>query len=239
MAKAKAKATKSKIAKSSKSSTPTKHASPSPSSSLLTTKNIQSSIITTTNNNDEITTSTPYLSRGQRKRQVKKDQRGLKKQAMILSSLRLQKLDESKNKIDGFECFKEAIDDITSNSNTNYSNNNGIKINNNDKKIEPNYTSNKSKQSLLIKEISHMNLVLQHPTFQSNPFATIQQHLRNTNIALQQQQQTDNNDNGDKVKEDKLKKKKQKKINNKGMMPNKKGMTKKFKSRKVTRVKKR
>ena len=218
MAKAKAKATKAKIAKSSKSSSQTKYATSS--SSLLTTKNDVS-----TN-----TSTTPYLSRGQRKRQTKKDQQRLKKQVMILSSLKLQKLNESKNKIDGFEGFKEAIDDITT---TSVQEKKQPKNNDN----ESNYTTNKSKQNLLLKEVTHMNLVLQHPTFQSNPFATIQEHLRNTNIALQEQS---NNNNDNDIDKEKSKKKKKKKVsNNDVMVPNKKGMAKKFKSRKVTRLKKR
>ena len=39
---------------------------------------------------------------------------------------------------------------------------------------------NKSKKELSAREVSHLALVLEHPAFQSKPFATIQEHLKNT-----------------------------------------------------------
>ena len=53
---------------------------------------------------------------------------------------------------------------------------------------EPVLKSNKAKKGVAQKEMNHLNLVLQHPSFQSNPFATMQEHLRNT-LAKQATQQ--------------------------------------------------
>ncbi|EJK54129.1 hypothetical protein THAOC_26309 [Thalassiosira oceanica] len=54
------------------------------------------------------------LSRGQRKRLAKREQY-LKREKMVMSSLKLKQIDEQKGKIDGFDLLKEALpslDDI-------------------------------------------------------------------------------------------------------------------------------
>jgi ABC-type dipeptide/oligopeptide/nickel transport system ATPase component len=125
------------------------------------------------------------LSRGQRKRQAKRDQY-LKREKMILSTLKLHKMEEQKKRIDGLDAIKEALVQT-------------IKENQNKQRHESdspssqqtenvNLKSNKSKKDIAEKEITHLNLVLQHPSFKSNPFATIQEHLRNT-LAQQAKEQ--------------------------------------------------
>ena len=113
------------------------------------------------------------LSRGQRKRQAKRDQY-LKREKMILSTLKLQQVEEQKNRLDGLDAIKQALAQT---------------IKENQEKKEAEHESqegdgllktNKSKKTVAQKEISHLNLVLQHPSFKCNPFATMQQHLRNT-----------------------------------------------------------
>ncbi|KAG6647596.1 hypothetical protein I3843_07G087500 [Carya illinoinensis] len=42
----------------------------------------------------------------------------------------------------------------------------------------------KSKQKLILKEGKHLRMVLSHPAFQSDPFATIHQHLQSTQPIL-------------------------------------------------------
>jgi Ribosome biogenesis protein SLX9 len=112
------------------------------------------------------------LSRGQKRRQAKRDQY-LKREQMILSSLKLKKEEDQKKRIDGMDALKEALLEAVR-----------------DKKEEKQtkvpaaqYTTNKAKRSLVASELHHMGLVLQHPDFQKNPFEAIQEHLRNTLIA--------------------------------------------------------
>jgi hypothetical protein len=110
------------------------------------------------------------LSRGQRKRESKKQQY-LKRQTLILSSLRLKREEDQKRRIDGLDALKEALHATVSETVT---------------KAQPesHQTSllgrNKTKRELTAREVSHLGLVLEHPVFQSNPFATIQEHLKNT-----------------------------------------------------------
>jgi hypothetical protein len=107
------------------------------------------------------------LSRGQRKRQAKKDQY-MKRQKLVLSTLMLKQREEQSKRIDGLDALKEALlgtlqekskakDDITQSLMTNI-----------------------SKQKLVGQEVSHLGLVLEHPAFRMNPFATIQEHLKNS-----------------------------------------------------------
>lgn len=118
------------------------------------------------------------LSRGQKKRLAKREQY-LKRDKMVMSSLRLQRLEEQKGRLDGLDAIREALGASTC-------------ANPNPKAIasaakdrpEPaakiTCNTNKSKKTLANSEISHMGLVLQHPSFKDNPFAAIQQHLRNS-----------------------------------------------------------
>ena len=114
---------------------------------------------------------TQQLSRGQRKRQAKREQ-FLKKEKMILSSLMLQRQEEQKKRIDGLDAIKQALMDTTTQGA------NGQSANT----VKPiqHVTTNKAKRKLVAKEIEHVNLILQHPSFKSNPFETMQEHLRNT-----------------------------------------------------------
>ncbi len=116
---------------------------------------------------------TQQLSRGQRKRQAKREQ-FLKKEKMILSSLMLQRQEEQKKRIDGLDAIKQALMDATAQDT------NGEQANNSTVKPIQHITTNKAKRKLVAKEIEHVNLILQHPAFKSNPFETMQDHLRNT-----------------------------------------------------------
>lgn len=122
------------------------------------------------------------LSRGQKKRLAKREQY-LNKEKMVLSSLRLQRLEEQKGKIDGLDALRDALSEAVSSDgysktklHTN-SSNDGSKGNKSKNLL---LNTNKAKKTLANAEITHMSLVLQHPSFVSNPFAAIQQHLRNS-----------------------------------------------------------
>ncbi len=125
-------------------------------------------------NNNTPDDKSAAMSRGQRKRQAKRDQY-LKKEKMILSTLKLQKMEEQKSRIDGLDAIKEAL------AQTMKENQARLEAEKNQKDIsETILKTNKAKKVVAQKEMNHLNLVLQHPTFQSNPFATMQEHLRNT-----------------------------------------------------------
>lgn len=114
------------------------------------------------------------MSRGQRKRMAKREQY-LRREKMVMSTLKLKTLEEQKGRLDGLDAIKDALTATIANK--------GKKSSAGDKKAaEENEVTktNKAKKDLAQKELTHMKLVLQHPTFQSNPFATIQQHLKNT-----------------------------------------------------------
>jgi len=149
-----------------------------------------------TNNIDSNENTT--LSRGQRKRQAKRDQY-LKREKMILSTLKLKRMEEQKNRIDGLDAIKEAlVQTIKENQEQKEATEEQIKIN---------VKSNKAKKDIAQKEITHLNLVLQHPTFQSNPFATMQEHLRNTRAQrAKEQEETAKKERIEEEKKDKEKK---------------------------------
>jgi hypothetical protein len=113
------------------------------------------------------------LSRGQKKRLAKREQ-FVKREKMILSSLRIQRAEEQKKRIDGMDALKEALNEAMSN------NTNPHPVE--DDGILPaiQVKTNHSKRAVAQKEIEHMHLVLQHPSFVQQPFATMQEHLRNT-----------------------------------------------------------
>lgn len=113
------------------------------------------------------------LSRGQRKRQAKKDQY-LKRQKLVLSTLLLQKQEDQKKRIDGLDALKEALQATMAEVHVTSTNSEGAALPSQHK------ITNKSKKELAAREVSHLALVLEHPAFQSNPFATIQEHLKNT-----------------------------------------------------------
>ncbi len=117
------------------------------------------------------------LSRGQKKRLAKREQY-LNKEKMVLSSLRLQRLEEQKGKIDGLDAIRDALGEAMS------SNFSKSKLPDNNISDGSKYImTNKAKKALASAEITHMGLVLQHPSFVSDPFAAIQQHLRNSLVS--------------------------------------------------------
>lgn len=155
-------------------------------------------------NNTTTDDKTAALSRGQRKRQAKRDQY-LKKEKMILSTLKLQKMEEQKHRIDGLDAIKEALTQTIKENQARL-----IEAEEKKKKEqleEAVLKTNKAKKNVAQKEMNHLNLVLQHPSFQSNPFATIQEHLRNT-LA---QQATEQEEVAKKERQEDAKKEKEKK----------------------------
>jgi len=105
------------------------------------------------------------LSRGQLKR-LEKRQRFLKKEKMILASLKLRHKEDQAKRIDGVDALKEALSEVKT------AKEEPIKI--------PPPTTNKAKRSLVQKETAQLNLVLQHPQFQADPITTMKEHLENT-----------------------------------------------------------
>lgn len=126
------------------------------------------------------------LSRGQRKRLAKRDQY-LKREKMVMSSLRLQRLEEQKGRLDGLDAIREALLGSGASSPSKsmiaaakeISKSASTAENATIKKPLP-CNTNKSKKTLANTEISHMGLVLEHPSFKEDPFAAIQAHLRNS-----------------------------------------------------------
>ena len=116
---------------------------------------------------------TQQLSRGQRKRQAKREH-FLKKEKMILSSLMLQRQEEQKKRIDGLDAIKQALMDTSAKSR------NDQNTDSSTKKAVQHVATNKAKRKLVAKELEHVNLILQHPAFKRDPFETMQEHLRNT-----------------------------------------------------------
>ena len=135
------------------------------------------------NNNEPDTPSTQALSRGQRKRQAKRDT-FLKKEKMIISSLMLRRQDEQKKRIDGLDAIKQALMD-TSDKDKNVANRNSNAI----QQEVQHVSTNKAKRKLVAKEVQHMNLILQHPAFKKDPFETMQEHLRNSFVEDRKQQE--------------------------------------------------
>ena len=131
------------------------------------------------------------LSRGQRKRQAKKDQY-LKRQKLVLSTLLLQKQEDQKKRIDGLDALKDALH-ATLQENETVRPKVDLACSQNLNK------TNKSKKDLTAREVSHLGLVLEHPAFQSNPFATMQEHLKNT-LAGQAEELKDEGKEKEKIK---------------------------------------
>lgn len=94
------------------------------------------------------------LSRGQRKRLAKREQYQ-KRQNMVMSSLRLQRLEEQKGKFDGLDAIRESLPEFTSKSDV-------VEDEKNTPSVVVSNT-NKSKKAIANTEISHMGLVLEHP----------------------------------------------------------------------------
>jgi len=110
------------------------------------------------------------LSRGQKKRLAKREQY-LRREKLVMSSLRLQRQEEQKKRIDGMDAIKEALLSTVSIEKK--------------KEMEPSkkpnlLKSNKSRKKLVEKEVTQISLVMEHPAFKADPFATIREHLKNT-----------------------------------------------------------
>jgi hypothetical protein len=138
------------------------------------------------------------LSRGQRKRQAKREQY-LRRERMILSTLKLKHQEEQKKRLDGLDALKEALMEVASPPNE-------VDAAKSEAPGQPAnmLKSNKSKRELTLREVTHLNLVLQHPAFQANPMETMQEHLRNTlaPLAKQQSVQSKQREQEDKIKQD-------------------------------------
>jgi Ribosome biogenesis protein SLX9 len=112
----------------------------------------------------------PAISRGQRKRLIKRE-KYLQRERMVMSSLKLRKQDEQAKRIDGLDALKEALlETVTKMPETQ------------EEKTRPAQVvrSNRGKRSIVKKEVEHMKLVLEHPSFKANPLAAIHEHLTNT-----------------------------------------------------------
>jgi len=116
-----------------------------------------------------------HLSRGQRKRLAKREQY-LRREKLVMSSLKLKRAEEQKKRIDGLDAIREALM-ATVSSKPGAGSAEGSEQ---EKKPVNLLRSDKSKKLLVQREASQMNLVLQHPSFQADPLATIQEHLQNT-----------------------------------------------------------
>lgn len=126
------------------------------------------------------------LSRGQRKKLAKRE-RYLKREKMIMSSLRLKRLEEQKGRLDGLDAIREALGEASTAAASPTecviaAAKEAIAKKSADISSTKNAacTTNKSKKALANVEISHMGLVMQHPSFKEDPFAAIQAHLRNS-----------------------------------------------------------
>jgi Ribosome biogenesis protein SLX9 len=124
----------------------------------------------------------PPLSKGQRKRQAKRDQY-LQKEKMILSSLQVKHAQDQAKRIDGLDALKEALlATVAQPATTSLDASTKSTTATNASLLQ----SNRGRKLLLEKEAVQMNLVWQHPSFQANPLEAIREHLQNT---LQQRQQ--------------------------------------------------
>jgi Ribosome biogenesis protein SLX9 len=115
-----------------------------------------------------------HLSRGQRKRQQKREQY-LRREQLVLSCLKLK---PKSSHFDGMNEMKQAL--LTS-------------LDDKPAAAKPPpprnlLRSQKSRQVLMAKEIAQLGLVLQHPAFQANPWDTLQQHLTNSTAAVPTEQ---------------------------------------------------
>jgi ABC-type dipeptide/oligopeptide/nickel transport system ATPase component len=122
------------------------------------------------NDEDPGTEESQILSRGQRKRLAKREQ-FLRREKLVLSSLKLKSQEEQKRRIDGLDAIKEALMNTTKTQTPEGTD---------DDPHTNHYTTNNAKKALVASELEHMSLVMQHPAFKANPFETMQEHLRNT-----------------------------------------------------------
>jgi hypothetical protein len=170
----------------------------------------------TTIDHETVTKPGETLSRGQRKRQAKHEQY-LKKEKMILSTLMLKKREDQKKRIDGMDAIRDALLDTAKSTETKTE----------DVDYKPSYGSNRAKKSLISGEIERMNLVQQHPAFKEDPFATLQEHLKNTLAEEKEKRQKEAKQKADDTKAKKEKKKQERKERLQGV----KKSSKKYKTR--------
>jgi hypothetical protein len=112
------------------------------------------------------------LSRGQRKRQAKRE-KYLRRERLVLDSLKLKRQEEQSKRIDGLDAIKEALLATVREGDAQ-------KESTSKPAVRSLLKSNRGQKHLVEKEVSHMKLVLQHPAFQAEPFAAIREHLKNT-----------------------------------------------------------
>lgn len=118
-----------------------------------------------------ISCSTPQnLSRGQRKRLAKREQY-LKRERLILSTLRLKDREEQQRRIDGLDTLRDALMDIE---------NREGEARNASEDGQLSQLTKSEQQKLATNEMQQMELVMQHPAFRQDPFAAIQEHIKNT-----------------------------------------------------------
>lgn len=160
------------------------------------------------------------LSRGQRKRLAKRN-KYMKREQMILSTLKLRHEEEQSKRIDGLDALRNALLHTTSSGD-------GDKEKQQQQQNQLLGKTNASKQKLQQMELNHYNLVLQHPEYVKNPFETMQEHLRNT-LKRQKEQQEQTSKERTQQLDEQVKKKKQQQMADGGVTKKKKSR-KKFKA---------
>ena len=132
-----------------------------------------------------LSTSSPAyagLSRGQKKRLAKREQY-LRKESLVMGSLKLKKQQEQAKRIDGLDAIKEALLATATTHTNDGDNSDGKKqsLSTTEHQQQPNLLkSQKSRSTLLQRESNQLHLVMQHPAFQQDPLATIREHLTNS-----------------------------------------------------------
>jgi hypothetical protein len=195
----------------------TSNSSNDPTIEATNTKNTTTNTTTHDADTPEVVMENQALSRGQRKRQAKREQY-LKREKLILSTLLLQKKEEQKRRIDGLDAIRDALLETTTTTKSQP---------NEDLHNAVNYGTNRAKKGLVASEIQRMNLVMEHPAFQKDPFGAIQEHLRNS---LAEQREKREKEAKEKALQDKVKQE-QKKQEKKERLQGVKKNTKKYKPR--------
>jgi hypothetical protein len=118
------------------------------------------------------------LSRGQKKRQAKKLQY-LRREQLVMSSLRLRREQDQRTRIDGLDALRAALLDAAAAKAPAESELEAEKAAPPPSQLR----SAASRQRLVRREAAQMALVARHPAFREDPFGAIGQHLRNTAVA--------------------------------------------------------
>lgn len=122
------------------------------------------------------------LSRGQRKRQKRKE-RFVSKQNLVLQEQELEAKSKAKDEI--LTSFSESLLSSMSVISTNSKTNAAATIINMKKEMKQkrkigSTKTQKGRQRLLLSELGHLQAVNAHPSFMTNPLQTLRQHLTNT-----------------------------------------------------------